>query len=142
MKHPSETSETHESLSNFAEDNIPPEKQKRKQYIRKVICVLLFAVICTSFAAAQSDEFGVSTNIAMILQFLASPWITGLACIALIVEAILLLTAGRSEPGMFKKFVPWIVGTIIFLSAGTITKKFIGESLSDSSRFTSELGID
>ena len=109
---------------------------------RKAFCVFLFALICTSFAAAQSDEFGVSTNIAMILEFLASPWVTGLACIALIIEAILLLTAGRSEPGMFKKFVPWIAGTIIFLSAGTITSKFIGESLSDTSRFTSELGIE
>lgn len=109
---------------------------------RKALCVFLCALICTSFAAAQSDEFGVSTNIAMILQFLASPWVTGLACIALIIEAILLLTAGRSEPGMFKKFVPWIAGTIVFLSAGTITSKFIGESLSDTSRFTSELGIE
>ena len=43
---------------------------------RKALCVFLCALICTSFAAAQSDEFGVSTNIAMILQFLASPWVT------------------------------------------------------------------
>ena len=70
------------------------QEAARENRRRKAFCVFLFALICTSFAAAQSDEFGVSTNIAMILEFLAS------------------------------------------------TSKFIGESLSDTSRFTSELGIE
>jgi hypothetical protein len=26
---------------------------------------------------------------------------------------------------MFKKFIPWIAGTILFMAAGTITSKFI-----------------
>jgi hypothetical protein len=26
---------------------------------------------------------------------------------------------------MFKKFIPWIAGTILFMAAGTITSKFV-----------------
>jgi len=61
----------------------------------------------------------------MVLEMLSSPWVKGIACIALIAECIALITAGRQEPGMFKKFIPWIAGTILFMAAGTITSKFV-----------------
>jgi hypothetical protein len=38
----------------------------------------------------------------MVLQMLSSPWVKGIACIALIAECIGLITAGRQEPGMFR----------------------------------------
>jgi type IV secretory pathway VirB2 component (pilin) len=91
---------------------------------RIVILFLLFAV-CTFSVAAQTDDFGLDEKIGMVLQMLSSPWVKGIACIALIVECIGLITAGRQEPGMFKKFIPWIAGTILFMAAGTITSKFI-----------------
>jgi hypothetical protein len=73
-------------------------------------------VICVFSVAA--DDFGLDEKIGMVLQMLSSPWVKGIACIALI-------TAGRQEPGMFKKFIPWIAGTILFMAVGTITSKFI-----------------
>jgi type IV secretory pathway VirB2 component (pilin) len=91
---------------------------------RVVLVVILFA-LCTFQAAAQDNSFGLDDKVGMVLQMLSSPWVKGIACIALIAECIGLITAGRQEPGMFKKFIPWIAGTILFMAAGTITSKFV-----------------
>jgi type IV secretory pathway VirB2 component (pilin) len=90
---------------------------------KRMAALVLLLVICTFSVAA--DDFGLDEKIGMVLQMLSSPWVKGIACIALIVECIGLITAGRQEPGMFKKFIPWIAGTILFMAAGTITSKFI-----------------
>jgi type IV secretory pathway VirB2 component (pilin) len=90
---------------------------------RLVLAAVLF-MLCT-FQAAAEDDFGLDEKVGMVLQMLSSPWVKGIACIALIAECIGLITAGRQEPGMFKKFIPWIAGTILFMAAGTITSKFI-----------------
>jgi type IV secretory pathway VirB2 component (pilin) len=90
---------------------------------KRMAALALLLVICTFSVAA--DDFGLDEKIGMVLQMLSSPWVKGVACIALIVECIGLITAGRQEPGMFKKFIPWIAGTILFMAAGTITSKFI-----------------
>ena len=91
---------------------------------RLVLLVILLAVTTFSVFAAE-DTFGLNNKVGLILQMLSSPWVKGIACIALIIECIGLITMGRQEPGMFKKFIPWIAGTIIFMAAGTITSKFI-----------------
>jgi type IV secretory pathway VirB2 component (pilin) len=90
---------------------------------KRIAALALLLVICVFSVAA--DDFGLDEKIGMVLQLLSSPWVKGVACIALIAECIGLITAGRQEPGMFKKFIPWIAGTILFMAAGTITSKFI-----------------
>jgi type IV secretory pathway VirB2 component (pilin) len=90
---------------------------------KRIAAVVLLLVMCTFSAAAE--DFGLNEKIGMVLQMLSSPWVKGIACIALIAECIGLITAGRQEPGMFKKFIPWIAGTILFMAAGTITSKFV-----------------
>ncbi|MDR1173976.1 MAG: TrbC/VirB2 family protein [Treponema sp.] len=92
---------------------------------KRVVLVLILFALCTFQAAAQEDSFGLDEKVGMVLQLLSSPWVKGIACIALIAECIGLITAGRQEPGMFKKFIPWIAGTILFMAAGTITSKFV-----------------
>jgi type IV secretory pathway VirB2 component (pilin) len=104
---------------------------------KRIVLLIVFLAICTFSAAA--DDFGLDDKVGMILQMLSSPWVKGIACIALIVECIALITAGRQEPGMFKKFIPWIAGTILFMAAGTITSKFI--SIEDND-FNTEVGIE
>lgn len=91
---------------------------------KKMVITILLMVICITFLSAE-DSFGLESRVNVILGFLSSPWVKGVACIALIIETIGLITAGRQEPGMFKKFIPWIAGTIIFMAAGTITTKFM-----------------
>jgi type IV secretory pathway VirB2 component (pilin) len=89
----------------------------------------LFLAIClfvvSGAAFAQEDPFGISSRLQVLLDVVGSPWVKGIAAIALIAECIMLITAGRQEPGMFKKFVPWIAGTILFMAASTITSSFI-----------------
>jgi type IV secretory pathway VirB2 component (pilin) len=97
---------------------------------KRLVTVLLTAVCFTMRAAAQQQtttvtDFGLDSKVGMILTFLSSPWVKGVACIALIAECIGLITAGRQDPGMFKKFIPWIAGTLLFLAAGTITTAFM-----------------
>ena len=91
---------------------------------KKFTMFLFFAVICISSTFAE-DTFGLNSKVSILVSLISSPWVKGIACIALIIECIGLITAGRQEPGMFKNFVTWIAGTIIFMAAGTITNKFL-----------------
>jgi type IV secretory pathway VirB2 component (pilin) len=87
-----------------------------------IFSICLFAVSTSAFAA---DDFGLSSKMQTLLDVVSSPWVKAVAAIALIAECIGLITAGRQEPGMFKKFVPWIAGTILFMAASTITSTFL-----------------
>lgn len=111
---------------------------------KQILMFLLVAAVCcfSTFAATDAtnnsdSSFGVGDKIQVILKFIGSPWVKGVACIFLIVEAIGLITAGRQEPGMFKKFIPWIAGTVIFMAASTITSAFISDKSSDFSSVVS-----
>jgi type IV secretory pathway VirB2 component (pilin) len=104
---------------------------------KRIAALALLLTICVFQAAAE--DFGLNDKIGMVLQMLSSPWVKGIACIALIAECIGLITAGRQEPGMFKKFIPWIAGTILFMAAGTITSKFISI---EEDTFNSALELD
>jgi type IV secretory pathway VirB2 component (pilin) len=106
---------------------------------KRAILVVALLALCVFQAAAQDDSFGLDSKVAMVLQMLSSPWVKGIACIALIAECIGLITAGRQEPGMFKKFIPWIAGTILFMAAGTITSKFVNI---ETSTFNEALELD
>lgn len=104
------------------------EKIKSLVHNKKFVMFIFFALVCTSAIFAEgsnTDTFGLNSKVQILVNLLSSPWVKGIACIALIVECIGLVTAGRQEPGMFKKFIPWIAGTIIFMAAGTITNKFL-----------------
>jgi hypothetical protein len=48
------------------------------------------------------------------------PLIKGIAAVFLCALCVGLITAGRQEPEMFKRFAPWIAGCILFMSAGNI----------------------
>jgi type IV secretory pathway VirB2 component (pilin) len=98
----------------------------------RVVTLLVMIGLAAVPAFAANEDFGLGDRVKIILDFLGSPWVKGVALIALIAECIGMMTAGRQEPGMFKKFIPWIAGTLLFLAAGTITSKFM-EGVSTSS---------
>lgn len=114
---------------------------------KKLVSFLIMALVCSAAIFAQSSEtsssdtFGLNSKVKILVDLLSSPWVKGIACIALIVECIGLITAGRQEPGMFKKFIPWIAGTIIFMAAGTITKKFLDVNTSTFSSVMSRADV-
>ncbi len=111
-------------------------KIKSLVHNKKFVMMMFFAVVCISATFAE-DTFGLNSKVKILVDLISSPWVKGIACIALIVECISLITAGRQEPGMFKKFIPWIAGTIIFMAAGTITNKFLNV---DNTTFNSVIG--
>jgi type IV secretory pathway VirB2 component (pilin) len=91
---------------------------KKKGIGKRAVLVVILLALCTFQAAAQDNSFGLDDKVGMSFQMLSSPWGKGIACTGLI-------TTGRQEPGMFKKFIPWIPGTILFMAAGTITSRFV-----------------
>lgn len=100
------------------------EKIKGLLHDKRFLMFLMVGAVCVSSTFAE-DTFGLNSKVQILVDLISSPWVKGIACIALVVECIGLVTAGRQEPGMFKKFIPWIAGTIIFMAAGTITNKFL-----------------
>lgn len=90
--------------------------------------LLLTAVTLSGTFAATSNDQGISDVVYNIVNFFNSGWVKGIACIALIAEAIGLLVAGGQNPQVFKKFLPLIAGTIIFMCAGKICNVIFGSS--------------
>lgn len=113
------------------------ERIKSLAHNKKFVMMMFFAVVCISATFAETDTFGLNSKVKILIDLISSPWVKGIAFIALVIECIGLITAGRQEPGMFKKFIPWIAGTIIFMAAGTITNKFLNL---DNSTFNTVMG--
>lgn len=91
----------------------------------------LFALcIVPTFAAGGGDSIVELDNWAdKILELFQSSWVKAILLVALIVEAIGMVLAGQQGGGgqMIKKFAPWIIGTIILLSASSICSYFLGD---------------
>ena len=82
------------------------------------------------FAASGGDSIVELDNWAdKILELFQSSWVKAILLVALIVEAIGMVLAGQQGGGgqMIKKFAPWIIGTIILLSASSICSYFLGD---------------
>jgi type IV secretory pathway VirB2 component (pilin) len=99
---------------------------------RSLILLFVFLAVCTVMLPAQEDTIGLQKHVNTILDIFTSNAVRGIACIFLIILCIGLITTGRQEPDLFKKFIPWIAGTVLFMAAGTITETFLDkDSLSD-----------
>lgn len=104
---------------------------------KKAFLVAFIALVSCSFTFATgsaSDEM--SSTVGNIVNFFSSGWVKGIACIALIGECLGLLFAGGQNPQVFKKFLPLIIGTVLFMCAGKIVTLIFGSSTVD---FNSDL---
>lgn len=91
----------------------------------------LGVVMCSfTFADAVSEVNGVIGN---IVNFFSNNWVKGIACIAFIAECLGLLFAGGQNPQVFKKFLPLLAGTILFMCAGKIVSLVFGSNTQDFS---------
>ena len=95
-----------------------------KEFI--LFTLLAFVMVSNTFAADDTitmlDEWGNK-----VLSVFSSGWVKALACVALIIEAIGMIVAGQQGGGgaIIKKFAPWVIGTIILLTASGITSYFL-----------------
>lgn len=111
--------------------------KKGKSFLKSVkgiVCSKSFAMFALFSCVIISNTFAVDSTIATldtwgdnILAIFASGWVKALACVALIIEAIGMIVAGQQGGGgaIIKKFGPWIVGTVILLTASGITGYFL-----------------
>lgn len=94
----------------------------RAGFDKKEICLFLFLlVLCaSSFAASTYTVAGLKTGLSAILGFFSSGYMKAILSIALGCLAVGMISS-RGEPGMMKKFVPWIAACVILLSLSGIT---------------------
>lgn len=103
----------------------------KKLFCNKKMIFSILMVLCTVapiFAAnqtAQNYDFGMNNVMKIVIGFLTSRWIIGVVIALLAFEIILFITAGRADNQAWKKFVPIILGTGLFLAAPRITNYFI-----------------
>jgi len=99
---------------------------------KKFLTVAAIFALCVvpTFAAGSGESIVELDNWAdKILELFQSSWVKAILLVALIVEAIGMVLAGQQGGGgqMIKKFAPWIIGTIILLSASSICSYFLGD---------------
>ena len=92
---------------------------------KKLVLTALFAAVMCSFTFAQNTAAtdaasSMTTSVNNIVDFFSKGWVKGIACIMLIGECLGLLFAGGQNPQIFKKFLPFIIGTVLFMCAGKI----------------------
>lgn len=88
------------------------------------IAFILFCICSFTFADAKAD---MSNSVNRIVDFFSSGWVKGICCIMLIGECLGLLFAGGQNPQIFKKFLPFIIGTVLFMCAGKIITLVFGD---------------
>lgn len=102
------------------------------KFNKKLLAIAVLFAICIvpTFAAGGGDSIVELDNWAdKILELFQSSWVKAILLVALIVEAIGMVMAGQQGGGgqMLKKFAPWIIGTIILLSASSICSYFLSD---------------
>lgn len=94
-----------------------------------IMFALLSCVMISSTFAATDTIDALDTWGDKILELFSSNWVKVICLVALIVEAIGMVVAGQQGGGgqIIKKFAPWIIGTIILLSASSICSYFLAD---------------
>lgn len=89
---------------------------------KKFILFLGLVALCASSIFAQSTTVTSDMDARMykVVNFFNGGWVKALCCIMLIGECLGLLFAGGQNPQIFKKFLPFIIGTVLFMCAGKI----------------------
>lgn len=92
-----------------------------------LVMVLIAISIMPMFAAGDTID-SLDTWASKILSLFSSNWVKVILLVALIVEALAMIIAGQNGGGgqIIKRFGPWIIGTIILLSASGICSYFVG----------------
>lgn len=105
---------------------------------KKITMAVFMAVAVCSFTFADAAS-EVNVVVGNIVNFFSNNWVKGIACIAFIAECLGLLFAGGQNPQIFKKFLPLLAGTVLFMCAGKIVTLVFGSKNVD---FSNDLKID
>lgn len=118
------------------------KNKKTKVLNKRAFMFLVIFVTATTSIFAQDASSEVNNIVVNLVAFFENGWVKGLACIALIAEAIGLIFAGGQNPQIFKKFLPLIAGTVIFMCAGKIITLVFGANQTQNFKKDLQLGMN
>lgn len=105
------------------------ERKEIKLEWKKVLLLsLLIAFVITPVFADGVTE--VESAVQKVTDFLSSGVITAICLIALVVEGIGVVVMGKQGAdiqAIISKFSPWVVGTVVLLSANGICTYFLSD---------------
>ena len=107
---------------------------KNKKVLNKKLCMflVLFVAATASIFAQNTATAEMNNVVGNLVSFFENGWVKGIACIGLIF-------AGGQNPQIFKKFLPLIAGTVIFMCAGKIITLVFGAN--ESQNFKQDLNL-
>ena len=109
--------------------NLISEKEKKEISCKKFFMFALLFVCAITPIFAQ-DATGIDGAVEKVTSFLSSGVITAVCLIALVVEAIGVVVMGKQGAdiqSIISKFAPWVVGTVVLLSANGICNYFLAD---------------
>lgn len=108
-------------------------KTMRKHKKLSVLILMVLLVVGSVFANNNVDTSSMDSTVNNIVNFFNGAWVKGICCVALIGECLGLIFAGGQNPQIFKKFLPLIAGTVLFMCAGKIVTIIFGTNKSNFS---------
>lgn len=109
--------------------NVISEKEK-KEIAWKKLFMFALAFVCVITPVFAQDATGIDSAVSKVTTFLSSGTITAVCLVALVVEAIGVVVMGKQGAdiqSIIAKFAPWVVGTVVLLSANGICNYFLSD---------------
>lgn len=107
---------------------ISVEEKTKVEWKKLFIFTLIFA--CMAMPIFAQDATGIDSGVEKVTSFLSSGVITAVCLIALVVEGIGVVVMGKQGAdiqSIIGKFTPWVVGTVVLLSANGICNYFLSD---------------
>lgn len=107
---------------------ISVEEKTKVEWKKLFIFTLIFA--CMAMPIFAQDATGIDSAVEKVTSFLSSGVITAVCLIALVVEGIGVVVMGKQGAdiqSIIGKFAPWVVGTVVLLSANGICNYFLSD---------------
>ena len=104
------------------------EKKSSFAWKKALMCMLIMCCVVIPTFAQNNNGTGIDTAVEKVTSFLSSGLITAVCLIALVVEGIGVVLMGKQGADVqqiISKFAPWVVGTVVILSANGICNYFL-----------------
>jgi hypothetical protein len=104
-------------------------QRKTEDMMKKAACIALLLVITAAALSAQESIAVLDTWGAKIIGLLKATWLQATCALALAIEGGSMLFAQQhGEGGTIRKLMPWMIGTIVLLTASGITEFFFSSA--------------
>lgn len=116
-------------LSVISNKEISTEEEKTGSAWKKLF---MFALVlaCIAMPIFADNGTGIDSAVEKVTSFLSSGVITAVCLIALVVEGVGVVVMGKQGAdiqSIISKFAPWVVGTVVLLSANGICNYFLSD---------------